>query len=75
MATNDPNEAYAIIPKPIGPGQSDFLSDWLTVTRYGVPVRHYSPEHRAAAEKYCTDPDYRAQIAADETPLHLRKKV
>jgi hypothetical protein len=68
---DDPNEAYALIPAP---PDGFWPSTWWTVTRYGNPVRHFSPAHRGNAERYCTDPAYRAELAATETPLHLRKK-
>ena len=29
---------------------------------------------REAAERYATDPAYRAELAEAETPLHLRRK-
>jgi hypothetical protein len=57
---NDPNEAYAVIPMPPelrGP------PEWWTVTRNGVPVRHYPPQAHDLAERFATDPAYRRQLA------------
>ena len=58
---NDLNEAYAVIPMPEelrGP------ADWWTVTRTGVPVRHYSPQAHDLAMRFATDPAYRQQLAS-----------
>jgi hypothetical protein len=58
---NDLNEAYAVIPMPAelrGP------ADWWTVTRTGVPVRHYSPQAHDLAMRFATDPTYRQQLAS-----------
>jgi hypothetical protein len=63
----DPNEAYEVIPMadyPHGP------RGWWTVVCNGVPVHHFSPRRRAAAERYATDPDYR--LARIVTKLHDR---
>lgn len=67
--TDDPNEAYAVVPAdPDG-----FIpATWWRVTRYGQPWR--TCPTREAAERYATDPAYRAEITAAEKPLHLRKK-
>jgi hypothetical protein len=54
---NDPNEAYEVVPikvEPHGPP-----ADWWTVTCNGIPVRHFTPHARYAAERYCRDPEYR----------------
>jgi hypothetical protein len=37
--------------------------DWWTVTRNGVPVRHYPPQAHDLAERFATDPAYRQQLA------------
>lgn len=68
ILSGDPNEAYTIIPtvpEPHGPP-----AHWWTVLHHGEPTR-YCPT-REAAERYATDPVYRARIAADEVPLHER---
>jgi hypothetical protein len=63
-ASNDPNDVYAVIPMPAelrGPGPA--FRDWWTVTRNGVPVRHYPPQARDLADRFATDPAYRQQLA------------
>jgi hypothetical protein len=58
---HDPNEAYAVIPMPAElRGQA--FRDWWTVTRNGVPVRHYPPQAHDLAERFATDPAYRQQL-------------
>jgi hypothetical protein len=37
--------------------------EWWTVTRNGVPVRHYPPQAHDLAERFATDPAYRQQLA------------
>ena len=67
--TDDPNEAYAIIPAEEalhGPPEG-----WWRITRNGQPWR-LCPT-REAANRYATDPAYRAELAAAESPLHLHK--
>jgi len=36
--------------------------DWWTVTRNGIPERHFSADQKAEAERYATDPEHRAAI-------------
>lgn len=53
----DPNEAYELVPmrpEPHGPPPT-----WLTALCNGIPVHHFSPIARAAAERYVTDPAFR----------------
>lgn len=57
---DDPNEAYEVVqtkPEPHG-----LPATWWTVTCNGIPVMHYSPTHKADAEQYATDPEYRAAL-------------
>ena len=51
---NDPNAAYDVVPSGRWP------NDWWTVTRNGIPVRHFA--NKAVAERYATDPKYRASL-------------
>jgi hypothetical protein len=56
----DPNEAYEVVPmkpEPHGPP-----SDWWTVTRNGIPDRHFSGSRKAEAERYATAPAHRAAM-------------
>ncbi len=53
---NDPNEAYEVVPmkeEPHGP------RGWWTVLCNGIPVHHFGPSHKADADRYATDPEYR----------------
>ena len=43
-------------------GTSGYWTGWWTVTRNGVPVRHYPPKDRDLAERFATDPAYRQQL-------------
>jgi cytochrome c551/c552 len=43
--------------KPHGP------SGWWTVTCNGIPVRHFGPDKKDLAQRYATDPAYRASLA------------
>lgn len=55
---DDPNEAYEVVPaKGDGPP-----STWWTVLRNGIPVRHFGPDAKLLAERYATDPHYRASL-------------
>ena len=66
---NDPNGAYTVIPMPANlRGTSDYWAGWWTVTRNGVPVRHYPPKDYDLAERFAADPAYRA--AAREPTTH-----
>ena len=51
---NDPNAAYDVVPSTRWP------KDWWTVTCNGIPVWHCPS--RAKAERYATDPEYRARL-------------
>lgn len=65
--TDDPNEAYEVHPMPKelhGP------EGWWMVTCNGVKVRS-SPD-KAVMERFATDPAWRAELRAKETPLHRR---
>jgi hypothetical protein len=56
----DRNEAYDVVPmepSPHGPPPT-----WWTVTCNGIPVYHFSPDRRAAAERYAADPAYRLSL-------------
>jgi hypothetical protein len=67
--TDDPNEAYAVVPaEEVLHGSPE---GWWRVTRNGQRWR-LCPT-RESAERYCADPAYRAELSAAETPLHLRK--
>ena len=60
----DPNEAYDVVPmKQDAHGPP---GDWWTVTRNGIPGRHFSPNRKAEAERYATDPAHRAAIRGDK---------
>lgn len=53
----DPNEAYEVVPMKAevhGPPPT-----WWTVTCNGIPVYHFTPDSRADAQRYATDPAYR----------------
>ena len=54
---DDPNEAYDVVPmKSVAHGPP---GDWWTVTRNGIPDRHFSARRKAEAERYATDPAQR----------------
>jgi hypothetical protein len=57
---NDPNEAYEIGYMP--PEPHGMPADWLTVFCNGIPVHHFTPDRRASAERYCTDPAFRLSL-------------
>jgi hypothetical protein len=40
--------------------------DWWTVTRNGIPDRHFSASRKAEAERYATDPAHRAAIRSQK---------
>jgi hypothetical protein len=65
----DPNEAYEVVPMKVGPHGPP--PGWWTVTRNGIPVMHFSPENKPAAERYATDPARRAEIR-NRKKLHER---
>jgi hypothetical protein len=47
---NDPNEAYEVAPMKVEPHGPP--ADWWTITCNGIPVRHFTPHARDAAERY-----------------------
>jgi hypothetical protein len=51
---NDPNAAYDVVPA------QGWMNGWWTVKCNGIPVRHFA--HKAVAERYATDPEYRASL-------------
>lgn len=56
----DPNAAYEVVPmkhESHGPPPG-----WWTVTCNGIPVYHFAPDHRVAADRYVTDPAYRLNL-------------
>jgi len=59
MISDDPNEAYEVL--PIEPGPHGPPKGWWTVKRNGTPVRHFPGEEKA--RRYATDPEYRASLA------------
>jgi hypothetical protein len=58
--TDDPNEAYEV--RPIETGPHGLPSSWWTVKRNGLPVRHFPGKENA--QRFATDPEYRASLAA-----------
>jgi hypothetical protein len=58
--TDDPNEAYEVV--PIEPGPHGPPRGWWTVKRNGLPVRHFPGKEKA--QQFATDPEYRASLAA-----------
>ena len=52
---NDSNEAYEVVPANLREG-------WWTATCNGIPVYHFSPNARAKADRYATDPEYRLSL-------------
>jgi hypothetical protein len=56
--TDDPNEAYEVV--PIEPGPRGPPVGWWTVKRNGLPVRHFPGKEKA--ERFATDPEYRASL-------------
>ena len=58
--TDDPNEAYEVV--PIEPAPHGAPQGWWTVKRSGIAVRHFPG--KAKAQRYATDPEYRASLAA-----------
>jgi hypothetical protein len=68
--SNDPNEAYEVAPMKVEPHGPP--GTWWSATCNGIPVYHFAPGRRDAAERYCTDPAYRLsrerQYAHDRAP-------
>ena len=60
MPGDDPNEAYEVV--TIEPGPRGPPVGWWTVKRNGLPVRHFPGKEKA--ERFATDPKYRASLAA-----------
>ena len=59
MADNDSNEIYEVVPIALtGRGPPN---NWWTVTRNGIPVRHFPDKEMAVI--FATDSEYRAWIA------------
>ena len=59
VPNNDPNEAYEVVPmkkEPHGP------EGWWTVTCNGIPVRHFAPDKKDRAERYCVDAEFRKSL-------------
>jgi hypothetical protein len=51
--TDDPNEAYEVV--PIEPGPHGPPVGWWTVKRNGLPVRHFPGKEKA--QRFATDPE------------------
>src|SRR5882757_10487054 len=64
--TDDPNEAYEVV--PTGPGPHGPPKGWWTAKRNGLPVRHFPG--KGNAQRYATDPEYRASLAAGKAHRH-----
>jgi hypothetical protein len=67
--TEDPNEAYEVA--PIEPGLHGPPKGWWTVKRNGLPVKHFP--RKAKAERYATDPEYRASLVRGK-PVRRRRR-
>ena len=70
MSDDDLNQAYEAV--PIKPGANGPPKGWWTVKRNGIPVRHFPG--REKAERYATDPEYRASLAAGKAWEKAKKK-
>lgn len=68
---SDPVEigVYTLVPAP---ADAVVPPHWFALMRNGVPVR-YGP--RDDMIEFATNPDQRDEVAARETPLHLRGKT
>ena len=64
MTDDDPSEAYEVV--PIAETRRGPPHGWWTVKRNGVPVRHFPGKEKA--ERYATDPDYRASLQTKKAP-------
>lgn len=64
--SDDPNEAYDVVPMPEEPHGP---SGWWSVTRNGIPVRHFGWDKKDVALRYASDPELRKRIAAGEVKL------
>jgi len=71
MAVDDPNEAYEVV--PIEPGPRGPPEGWWTVKRNGLPVRHFPG--KAKGQRFATDPEYRASLAAGKAWEKAKGKV
>jgi hypothetical protein len=70
MTSDDPNEAYEVVPIEAGPNGPP--KGWWTVKRNGVPVRHFPG--REKAQRYATDPEYRANLIAGKAWEKAKRK-
>lgn len=69
----DSNDAYAIEPHVAAEGDQLRLEGYWRVKANGITIR-YCPS-REIAEHYATDPQYRAEIAKEETKHYDRGKT
>jgi hypothetical protein len=53
----NPTDVYDVV--PIAPGS---MKGWWTVRCNGIDVHHFAPDNKHLAERYCSDPDYRASL-------------
>jgi hypothetical protein len=67
---NYPNEAYEVV--PIEPGPHGPPKGWWTVKRNGTPVKHFPGKEKA--QRYATDPGYRASLVAGKAWEKAKKK-
>ena len=58
------NEAYEAVP-------ASYPAGWWTVTAHGVPIRHFGD--KGMAERYASDPEYRASVVQPETVATPRR--
>lgn len=54
------SETYTVGHLP--PEPHGMPADWWTVFCNGTPVYHFAPDRKADAERYATDPEYRASL-------------
>jgi hypothetical protein len=70
MINEDPNEAYEVVPNEPGPRGPP--KGWWTVRRKGVPVRYFPGKEKA--ERFATDPEYRASLVVRKVWLKAKGK-
>ena len=70
MTDDDPNEAYVVV--PVEPGPNGPPKGWWTVKRNGIAVRHFPGKENA--QRYATDPEYRASLVAKKAWLKAQGK-
>jgi hypothetical protein len=70
MSDYDPNEAYEVV--PIEPGPHRPPEGWWTVRRNGMPVRYFPGKEKA--ERFATDPEYRASLTTGRVWENARGK-